>query len=316
MIHCTVILSSNLLHFLFFIPSRRRPSVVGGNVAAEPENFSDEGRDLDIDYPIEVEGSDAPESPVVGSTASTASNSHSAEDGDNQAEVATLASLRREEHRPEGSSHEEDLDITTSTVPCSEDHPILLSAHDGVFCASINSTNGSVTSQSGDQAIAPHLESVRETDESLRGTSQSGDQAIAPHLESVRETDESLGGTSQSGDQAIAPHLESVRETDESLGGTSQSGDQAIAPHLESVRETDESLGGTSQSGDQAIAPHLESVRETDESLGGTSQSGDQAIAPHLESVRETDESHRGTSQNDASNTMMALEYQLSQGTH
>ena len=197
MIHCTVILSSNLLHFLFFIPSRRRPSVVGGNVAAEPENFSDEGRDLNIDYPIEVEGSDAPESPVVGSTASTASNSHSAEDGDNQAEVATLASLRREEHRPEGSSHEEDLDITTSTVPCSEDHPISLSAHDGVFCASINSRNGSVTSQSGDQAIAPHLDSVRETDESLGGTSQSGDQAIAPHLESVRETDESLGGTSQ-----------------------------------------------------------------------------------------------------------------------
>ena len=174
MTHCMVILSSNLLHFLFFIPSRRRPSVVGGNAAAEPENFSDEGRDLDIDYPIEVEGSDASDALAAGSTASTASNSHPTEDRDNQGEVATPTFLRREEHRPEGTSNE-DLDVTASTVPCSElDHPSSWSACGGVFYGSTSSQNGSITSQSGDQpAVVPHLDSVQEAEELLVESSQS-----------------------------------------------------------------------------------------------------------------------------------------------
>ena len=91
---------------------------MGGNVAVEPENFSDEGRDLDIDYPIEVEGSDTSDALAAGSTASTVSNSHPTGDRDNRAEVATLTFFRREEHRPEGTSNE-DLDVTASTVPCS-----------------------------------------------------------------------------------------------------------------------------------------------------------------------------------------------------
>lgn len=173
MTHCTVILSSNLLHFLFFIPSRRRPSVVGGN-AAEPENFSDEGRDLDIDYPIEVEGSDASDALAARSTASTVSNSHPTGDRDNQGEVATPTFFRREEHRPEGTSNE-DLDVTASTVPCSElDHPSSWSACGGVFYSSTSSQNGSITSQSGDQsAVVPHLNSVQEAEELFVESSQS-----------------------------------------------------------------------------------------------------------------------------------------------
>ena len=140
-----------------------------------PGNILGEGEDLDIDYPIEEwEESDASEGSAAGSTASTVSSSHPAEDRDNQSEVVTPTSLRREEHRPEGTSNE-DLDVTASTVTCSDlGHPSSWSACDGVFCASINSQNGSITSQSGDQpAVTPRLESVQETEELFVESSQS-----------------------------------------------------------------------------------------------------------------------------------------------
>ena len=150
-----------------------------------PGNILGEGEDLDIDYPIEEwEESDASEGSAAGSTASTVSSSHPAEDRDNQSEVVTPTSLRREEHRPEGTSNE-DLDVTASTVTCSDlGHPSSWSACDGVFCASINSQNGSIISQSGDQpAVTPCLESVQETEESFVESSQSDASNTMPALE-------------------------------------------------------------------------------------------------------------------------------------
>lgn len=163
---------------------------MGGNVAAEPGSFSDEGRDLNIDYPIEVEGSDASDALAAGSTTSTVSNSHPAEDRDNRAEVATPTFLRREEHRPEGTSNE-DLDVTASTVPCSElDHPSSWSACGGVFYGSTSSQNGSITSQSGDQpAVVPRLDSVQEAEELLVESSQSDASDVTTVLEPHTDDD-------------------------------------------------------------------------------------------------------------------------------
>ena len=181
---------------------------MGGNAAAVPGNIL--GEDLDIDYPVEeyleVEGSDAPESSAARSVAPTVSSSQPTEEGDrdNQSEVATPTSLRREEHRPEGTSNE-DLDVTTPSVTCSEGHPMLLSVQNGVFCASINSQNGSTTSQSGDQAIAPHLESVRETDESLRGISQNDASNTTTALEYHLPHTENSNSLSRSSYVPVAP---------------------------------------------------------------------------------------------------------------
>ena len=177
---------------------------MGGNAAAVPGNILGEGEDID---PIEeVNGSDASEGSAAGGVASTVSSSHPTEEGDrdNQSEVATPTSLRREEHRPEGTSNE-DLDITTSSVTCSEGHPMLLSAQNGVFCASINPQNVSTTSQSGDQAIAPHLESVRETDESLRGISQNDASNTTTALEYHLPHTEDSNSLSHSSHVPVAP---------------------------------------------------------------------------------------------------------------
>ena len=182
----------------------RRPSVEGGNAAAEPENILGEGEDLDIDYPInEWEGSDAS---AVGSTASTVGNSHR----DHQSEVATPTSLRREEHRPEGTSNE-DLDVTASTVTCSDlGHPSSWSACDGVFCASITSRNGSITSQSGDQqTVAPCLESVQETEESFVESSQSDASdtmtASEPHTDDVNSLPHAPPSVAPIGTSSLPP---------------------------------------------------------------------------------------------------------------
>ena len=159
---------------------------MGGNAAAVPGNIL--GEDLDIDHPIEeyseVEGS-LSEGSAAGGVASTVSSSHPTEEGDrdNQSEVATPTSLRREEHRPEGTSSE-DLDITTSVTCSDPSHPSSWSACDGVFCTSINSRNGSITSQSGNQpAVTPRLDSVQETDESFVESSQSDVSNTMPALE-------------------------------------------------------------------------------------------------------------------------------------
>ena len=158
---------------------------MGGNAAAEPGNIL--GEDLDIDHPIEeyleVEGS-LSEGSAAGGVASTVSSSHPTEEGDrdNQSEVATPTSLRREEHRPEGTSNE-DLDITTSVTCSDPSHPSLWSACDGVFCAS---RNGSTTSQSGDQpAVTPRLDSVQETDESSQRDASDAMTASEPHTDDV-----------------------------------------------------------------------------------------------------------------------------------
>ena len=151
---------------------------MGGNAAAEPGNILGEGEDE------EVNGSDASEGSPAGSVASTVSSSHHTGDRDNQSEVATPTSLRREEHRAEGTSNE-NLDVTTPSVTCSDlGHPSSWSACNGVFYTSINSQNGSITSQSGDQpAVAPHLYSVQETDESFVESSQSDASNTMPASE-------------------------------------------------------------------------------------------------------------------------------------
>ena len=202
---------------------------MGGNAAAVPGNILGEGEDID---PIEeVNGSDASEGSAAGSVASTVSSSHPTEEGDrdNQSEVATPTSLRREEHRPEGTSNE-DLDVTTS-VTCSDlGHPSSWSACDGVFCTSINSRNGSITSQSGNQpAVAPRLDSVQETDESFVESSQSDVSntmpASEPHTDDVNALPHAppsvapIGTSSLSTDQSPIFFLPPVAEmnTDENI---------------------------------------------------------------------------------------------------
>ena len=189
---------------------------MGGNAAAVPGNILGEGEDID---PVEeVEGSDASEGSAARSVASTVSSSQPAEEGDrdNQSEVATPTSLRREEHRAEGTSNE-NLDVTTSTVTCSDlGHPSSWSACNGVFYTSINSQNGSITSQSGDQpAVAPRLYSVQETDESFVESPQSDASNTMPASE-LRTDDVNALPHTPPAPPSVAPIGTSSLPTDQS----------------------------------------------------------------------------------------------------
>ena len=166
---------------------------VGGNIADAEGISSVQERErgdseLDIDYPVDssdcqsavfrrdIEGRSAHDLPGSTSTSSSGSLNNPVEDRNSPSEITTPTSLRREGYMPEGSS-DDNLDVTTQTIACTESNPILWSVDDGILSAR-NDTH-SIASHPDVVQSNSSLESVGETHES----SQSASSTTSPNLE-------------------------------------------------------------------------------------------------------------------------------------
>ena len=107
---------------------------------------------------------------------STHSINSRVEDRNSPSEITTPTSLRREGYLPEGSSND-NLDVTTQTVDCTESNPSLWSVDGGIYSARNNRNNTrGIASHSDVIQSDSCLESVQETSEPFVSSSQSASE--------------------------------------------------------------------------------------------------------------------------------------------